>query len=80
AADQLGPHPCLAPGLGADRRLVSAPARLGCGLPQHGCRGSAGGVAYWAHVGGFVAGSLLIWLFRQPDQVAQVRAYQSRAS
>lgn len=41
---------------------------------------AAGGVAYWAHVGSFVTGSLLVWLFRKPDQVAQVRAYQSRAS
>lgn len=41
---------------------------------------AAGGVAYWAHVGGFVTGSALIWLFRQPDRVAQLRAYHSRAA
>jgi membrane associated rhomboid family serine protease len=41
---------------------------------------AAGGVAYWAHVGGFVTGVVLIWLFRQPDQVTKVRAYQSRAA
>lgn len=40
---------------------------------------AAGGVAYWAHVGGFVTGAVLIWLFRQPDSVAQVRAYQFKA-
>lgn len=25
-----------------------------------------GGVAFWAHVGGFLAGALLVWLFRNP--------------
>jgi len=30
--------------------------------------GAGGGVAYWAHVGGFVAGLLLIWLFRTPGR------------
>ena len=24
-----------------------------------------GGVAYWAHVGGFVAGLVLVWIFRR---------------
>jgi membrane associated rhomboid family serine protease len=28
--------------------------------------GESGGVAVWAHVGGFVVGILLIWLFRKP--------------
>ena len=27
--------------------------------------GNAGGVGYWAHVGGFVAGALLNWVFRR---------------
>lgn len=26
--------------------------------------GGGGGVAYWAHIGGFVAGMLLVWFFR----------------
>ena len=30
---------------------------------------SGGGVAFWAHVGGFAAGVLLIWLFRDPELV-----------
>jgi len=30
-----------------------------------------GGVAFWAHVGGFVAGGLLILLFRDPRMVAR---------
>jgi membrane associated rhomboid family serine protease len=32
--------------------------------------GAAGGVAFWAHVGGFVAGVLLVKAFRRPDHVA----------
>jgi membrane associated rhomboid family serine protease len=32
-------------------------------------RGRGGGVAFWAHVGGFVAGGLLVLLFRNPDLV-----------
>ena len=31
----------------------------------------AGGVAFWAHVGGFVAGMLLIGAFRDPELVAR---------
>lgn len=27
--------------------------------------GGGGGVAYWAHVGGFVAGAILVWIFRR---------------
>ena len=34
---------------------------------------SEGGVAFWAHVGGFVAGALLVPLFRNSDLVAQHR-------
>jgi membrane associated rhomboid family serine protease len=33
-----------------------------------------GGVAFWAHAGGFVAGALLIHIFRDPDLVAKHRA------
>jgi membrane associated rhomboid family serine protease len=32
-----------------------------------------GGVAFWAHVGGFVTGMTLIWLFRDKSAVARVR-------
>jgi len=39
-----------------------------------------GGVAYWAHVGGFVTGATLIWLFQRPDYVRQLRAYQGQAA
>ena len=40
---------------------------------------SAGGVAYWAHVGGFVTGLVLVKLFTQPSRVQQLRAYHARA-
>ena len=40
---------------------------------------AAGGVAYWAHVGGFLTGAVLIWPFNQPDQVAQLRTRLRRA-
>lgn len=33
-----------------------------------------GGVAFWAHVGGFLAGAVLIRLFRDPELVARHRA------
>jgi len=35
--------------------------------------GSTGGVAFWAHVGGFIAGAGLIVLFRDPELVAEHR-------
>jgi membrane associated rhomboid family serine protease len=33
-----------------------------------------GGVAFWAHLGGFVAGAVLVKLFARPDYVAQHQA------
>ena len=33
--------------------------------------GEGGGVAFWAHVGGFVGGALLIFLFRDPRLLAR---------
>src|SRR4051794_3016973 len=35
---------------------------------------SEGGVAFWAHAGGFLAGALLIQIFKDPELVAQHRA------
>jgi rhomboid family protein len=43
------------------------------GLPTIGGE-EEGGVAFWAHAGGFVAGALLIFLFRDPELVARHRA------
>lgn len=42
------------------------------GIPALDAEG--GGVAFWAHVGGFVAGFLLSFVFRNPLLVAQHRA------
>jgi membrane associated rhomboid family serine protease len=36
--------------------------------------GEGGGVAFWAHAGGFIAGAALIYLFRDPGLVAKHRA------
>jgi membrane associated rhomboid family serine protease len=36
------------------------------GIPALGSE--QGGVAFWAHVGGFLAGIALVWLFRQPGR------------
>lgn len=39
---------------------------------------ASGGIAYWAHVGGFVAGAVLIWIFRHPARVRRMRVYHAR--
>ena len=39
---------------------------------------SAGGVAYWAHVGGFITGLLLIRPFTVPNRVRQLQAYHAQ--
>ena len=46
------------------------------GLPT--LAGTAGGVAFWAHVGGFAAGVLLIRPFQRADLVAAHRAQRKR--
>jgi membrane associated rhomboid family serine protease len=38
--------------------------------------GQAGGVAFWAHIGGFVAGLVLIKLFERPERLAAHRAHR----
>ncbi len=49
--------------------------QLLAGLPSlAGPTGMTGGVAVWAHVGGFLAGVLLIRLFERSDLVAERRA------
>jgi len=47
------------------------------GLPRLGSE--AGGVAFWAHVGGFLAGVVLVFVFRDPKLVAAHRAATRRA-
>jgi membrane associated rhomboid family serine protease len=39
------------------------------GVLSHGAQG--GGVAFWAHIGGFVAGAVLVLIFRDPALVAR---------
>ena len=36
-----------------------------------------GGVAYWAHVGGFVTGGILVWLLRHPERVSRMQAFHA---
>ncbi len=43
------------------------------GLPSLG--GGTGGVAFWAHVGGFVAGVALIFVFQDPELVARHKLF-----
>jgi rhomboid family protein len=46
--------------------------QLAGGLVGSGKEG--GGVAFWAHIGGFVAGVVLVKLFARPDHIATHRA------
>jgi membrane associated rhomboid family serine protease len=41
---------------------------------------ATGGVAYWAHVGGFITGAVLIWIFRHPRRVDRMRAFHARGN
>ena len=45
----------------------------GLGILAQGGAPGTGGVAFWAHVGGFVAGALLVWPFRDSDAVERQR-------
>ena len=46
------------------------------GLPQLASAG--GGIAFWAHIGGFAAGVVLVLPFRRPEMVAAHRARRPR--
>jgi membrane associated rhomboid family serine protease len=37
------------------------------------------GIAHWAHIGGFIAGAILIWFFRHPTKVDQMRTFHAGA-
>ncbi len=52
-------------------QLFSGVASLGVRTDE------GGGVAFWAHVGGFVAGAILVWVFK--DQTAVDRQRAARA-
>jgi membrane associated rhomboid family serine protease len=53
-------------------QLFSGVASLG------GDAAASGGVAYWAHVGGFITGVLLIRPFTVPDRVRQLQSYHAQ--
>lgn len=57
-------------GLWFGLQLLSAFASLGAG--------GEGGVAFWAHVGGFIAGAGLVLLFRNRDAVARQNAVRDQ--
>jgi membrane associated rhomboid family serine protease len=50
--------------------------QLFSGLVSFG--GEVGGVAFWAHVGGFMAGMVLVKLFADPEYLAAHRAHHWR--
>ena len=69
-------------GIFITRIVVPAVAMLGYwfllqivgGIPT--LRAESGGVAFWAHAGGFVAGMLLIYFFKSPALVSQRLAHR----
>lgn len=76
-------------GSGLARRVVSVPAwvlivvwfgqQFFNGVASLSASAStSGGIAFWAHVGGFVAGAALVWLFK--DQAAVERQRQAQAA
>jgi membrane associated rhomboid family serine protease len=58
-------------GLWFATQLMSGVAAL------EGAGEAAGGIAFWAHIGGFVAGAILIWFFRDPYAVERQKAARS---
>jgi membrane associated rhomboid family serine protease len=74
-------------GSGLSSRVLSIPAyalivfwflqQLFNGFASLGADASiTGGVAFWAHVGGFVTGMVLVWLFKDQASVDRQRAAQ----
>lgn len=47
------------------------------GIPALGA--SSGGVAFWAHVGGFLTGAALVFVFRDPRRLEAQRALRERS-
>ena len=82
---RVGVHMLIWFGFYVDRIVVPAVFMLGYwfliqllgGLPTLG--GGEGGVAFWAHVGGFVAGCVLVFPFRDMERVRAHRRLLSRA-
>lgn len=48
------------------------------GYASLGPRAQVGGVAFFAHVGGFLCGAILVWFFRKPDRVTVMKRYHDR--
>jgi membrane associated rhomboid family serine protease len=78
----------LSLGAGITSRALSVPAyaliaiwflqQLFNGFASLGAEtSSTGGVAFWAHVGGFVSGAVLVWLFKDQESVERQRAAQA---
>jgi membrane associated rhomboid family serine protease len=44
------------------------------GLPSLGGAAEGGGVAFWAHIGGFAVGVAMIKLFARPEYIAEHQA------
>jgi membrane associated rhomboid family serine protease len=42
-----------------------------------GAEEATGGIAFWAHIGGFLAGAILVWFFRDPVAVQRQKAARS---
>lgn len=42
-------------------------------------RATSGGVAYFAHIGGFVAGIILVWLFKDDEAVKRQKAARAHS-
>jgi membrane associated rhomboid family serine protease len=78
-------HMLLVFGFYVTRAVVPAVLMLGywfliqlvSGIPA--LEGTRGGVAFWAHVGGFAAGVVLVFPFRDPRRVALHREHLDRA-
>ena len=52
--------------------------QLASGVTTIGAESGTGGVAFWAHIGGFVAGVVLVKLFQRADHVAEHRSHHWR--
>jgi len=52
--------------------------QLASGVTSIGAEAGTGGVAFWAHLGGFIAGVVLVKLFQRPDHVAEHRSHHWR--
>lgn len=77
-------HLLIVFGLYIDRVVVPAYVMLGYWLiiqfvgAVPVLRSTGGGIAFWAHIGGFVAGALLVFVFRDADRVRAHRELTSR--